>query len=115
MASALPELVYADERVEGEDEPADERDGRVEDNLSDVRVYSKRWGYGSGKWEGSMDGTFGGRAKDRGGEESEWKEVSLSRAECTACDGDVAAEILSGAGSSATRSAAIIALKLCTG
>lgn len=118
MASALPELAYAEERVEGEDEPADERDGRVEHGLSEVRVYGKRWGYGSGKWEGSIEETFGGRAKGRGGEESGWKEVSLSntgpaRAERTACDGDVTTEVLSGVGPSATRSAAIIALKLC--
>lgn len=119
MANALPELVYAEERVDGEDEPAEEREGRVEDNLSEVRVYGKRWGYGSGKCEGSIDGTLGGRAKDHGGEESKRKEASLSdtdlaRAErengCTACEGDVAAEVGSGDGSSATGSAAIIAV-----
>lgn len=108
MASALPELVYAEERVEGEDEPAEERDGRVEESLSEVRLYGKRWGYGSGKWEGSMDGTLGGRAKDRGGEASERKEGSLSETgraerekECARCDGSVAAEVSSGDRSSA--------------
>lgn len=68
-----------------------------------------------------MDGTFGGRAKDRGGEESERKEVSLSdtdlaRAErenkCTAGDGE-AAEVVSRVGSRAMQSVAIIAVKLC--
>jgi len=68
-----------------------------------------------------MDGTFGGRAKDRGGEESERKEASLSdtdlaRAErenkCTACDGE-AAEVVSRVGSRAMQSVAIIAAKLC--
>jgi hypothetical protein len=117
VASALPELVYAEERVEGEDEPAEERDGSVEDSLSEVRVYGKRWGYGSGKCEGSMDGTLGGRAKDHGGEESDRKKASLSdtdlaraerEKECTACDGDEVAEVASEVGSKATRSAAII-------
>lgn len=37
MASALPELVYAEERVDAEEEPAEEREGRVEESLSDVR------------------------------------------------------------------------------
>jgi len=37
VTSALPELVYAEERVDAEDEPAEERDGRVEDGLSEVR------------------------------------------------------------------------------
>lgn len=78
MTRALPELVYAEERVDGEDELAEERDGSVEDSLSDVRAYGKRWGYGSGKCEGSIDGTFGGRAKGLGGEGSERKEALLS-------------------------------------
>lgn len=71
-----------------------------------------------------MDGTFGGRAKERGGEESERKEASLSDTdlarterdnECTACDGEGDAEDESGGYSSAGRSAAIIAVKLWGG
>ena len=120
VGSALPELVYAEERVDAEDESAEERDGRVEDSLSEVRANGKRWGYGSGKCEGSMNGTFGGRAKDHGGEESDRKKASLSdtdlaraerEKECTACNGDEAAEVVSGVGSRTTRSAAIIAAR----
>lgn len=110
--------MYAEERVDAEDEPAEERDGRVEDNLSEVREYGTRCGYGSGKCEGSIDGTFGGRAKGSGGEESERKEDSLSDLartkrdnEC-ACDGDGVAEDVSGDDSNARRSVAIIVVKL---
>lgn len=107
--------------MDAEDEPAEERDGRVEEGRSEVRAYGNRCGYGSGKCEGSMDGTFGGRANDRGGEESERKEASLSDTdlarierdnECSACDGDGAAEVESGVCSGARRSAAIIVVRL---
>jgi hypothetical protein len=76
--------VYADERVDAEDEPSEERAGRVEDSRSDMREYGERWGYGSGNWEGSgSDGTLGGRANERVGDISKRKEDSPSETDRT--------------------------------
>jgi hypothetical protein len=74
--------VYADERVDAEEEPSEERGGRVEDDRSDMREYGERWGYGSGNWEGSgSGGTLGGRANECVGNTSKRKEDSPSEAD----------------------------------
>ena len=71
--------MYAEERVDAEEEPSEERAGRVEDSRSDMREYGERWGYGSGNWDGSgSGGTLGGRANERVGGESKRKEDSPS-------------------------------------
>lgn len=71
--------MYADERVDAQDEPSEERAGRVEDSRSDVREYGERWGYGSGNWDGSgSGGTLGGRANECVGDTSKRKKDSPS-------------------------------------
>lgn len=71
--------MYADERVDAQDEPSEERAGRVEDSRSDMRENVGRWGYGSGNWDGSgSGGTLGGRANECVGDTSKWKKDSPS-------------------------------------
>lgn len=58
----LPALVYAEERVEAEEEPADESAGVVA-AIAWWYAMLIPWGYGSGKFDGSTLGANGGEVE----------------------------------------------------